>query len=452
MKRLGYKAYILVVLIGCALLFATMFVADEDFVNELNNEIVQDEESLAVSLDSYLSKNFGFREELISLYASIQTKIFKVSPVEDVIYGKEGYLFYKETVDDYCGTNPVSERELYNLYKTLELMDEYVDNQGGRFLFLVAPNKNSLYDYMPYNYGKIEGKSNWERLENKLDSVAYVDAFALFESRDEELYYKTDTHWNDLGAYYVFEETMKVLEKEYDDRMQYGYQEACSMVGDLQRMLYPTARPNENQIVWDKPSTYEFLTKTRNFEQMYIETHCEEAKGSILMFRDSFANNLIDHLGNTYEYGIYDKGSSYDFFQMSTYQADTVILEIAERNLELVQKSMPQFFMPERTSAEVFGEQENVKNADGLATFIKAEKVGAAVCIQGCVTESYVKDDSRFFIKINDLLYELTPQTIQDSEYGFCGYVEVLKKPVPVELIVVTGDSIFTETIEVEIK
>ena len=181
MKRLGYIGYILVVIIGSFLLLATIFVTDKDIFGQLKKEITQSEESLAVNLDSFLSKNFGFREELISLYTCIQTSVFKTSPVEDVIYGENGYLFYKETADDYCKTNSMSERELFNLTKTLELIDEYVTAQDGNFLLLVAPNKNSLYDYMPYNYTKGEGPSNWERLEETLASVNYVDAFAIFE-------------------------------------------------------------------------------------------------------------------------------------------------------------------------------------------------------------------------------------------------------------------------------
>lgn len=452
MKRLGYIGYILVVLMGSFLLLTTMFVTDKDILGQLKKEIAQSEESLAVNLDSYLSKNFGFREELISLYTRIQTSIFKTSPVENVIYGENGYLFYKETADDYCKTNPMSERELFNLSKTLELMQEYVVAQDGTFVLLVAPNKNSLYDYMPYNYAKIDAPSNWDRLEEKLASVNYVDAFAIFESSKEELYYKTDSHWNDLGAYYVFEETMKVLGKEHVNRLESGYEEACTMVGDLQRMLYPIAKLNENQIIWNVESTYEFLTNTRNFEQVYIETNCEAAQGSLLMFRDSFANNLIDHFGNVYEYGIFDKESAYNFFQMNTYQADTVILEIAERNLVLIQESTPKFYAPERVEKDIFTDKANEESVKGLADYLEWEKTEEGIFVKGYLNQEYADVSTCFYVKVDGMLYELTPQTIQENEYGFCGYLKEWKEDASIELVVVSGNQMFTETIEVEIK
>lgn len=443
MKKIGYVTYIVVVLAGCFLLFATMFVKNEDIVNELNKETTSEGESLATSLDSYLSKNFGFRTEMISCYTGLQTGLFGTSPVEDVILGKNGYLFYEETVDDYCGTNLLGIREIYNINKTLELMQEYVKSQGGQMLLLVAPNKNSLYDYMPYNYQKTTTDSNWDRLVAVMDEVDYMDAFAFFAEKQEELYFKTDTHWNDLGAYYVYAKTMQQLGKSYEDRLAAGYEETCTMVGDLQRMLYPNAKANENQLVFAQKSDYVFLTNTRSFEQTYIETYKESAEGSLLMFRDSFANNLVDHYGNTYQYAIFDKASSYDLFQMDTYDADTVILEIAERNLELIQTSMPQFAAPSR---EVLTGTETTDLAEAYE-----QKASGDWCrISGYVQEAYVKADSCIYVRIDDMMYELMPQTVDGSAYGFCGYVPAFAEDAVVELIVTCGDDVFTEIVKME--
>ena len=230
------------------------------------------------------------------------------------------------------------------------------------------------------------------------------------------------------------------------------YEEACTMVGDLERMLYPIATPNENQIVWNIESAYDFLTNTRSFEQVYIETNCKTAKGSLLMFRDSFANNLIDHMGNVFEYGIYDKDSAYNFFQMNTYQADTVILEIAERNLLLIQESTPKFYMPERLEKDIFLDQMKEETAKGLAEYLEWEEAEEGIYIKGCIDQDYAEVSSCFYMNIDGILYELTPQTIQENEYGFSGCLKNIQEDTSVELVVVSGNQIFTETIEVEIE
>ena len=39
------------------------------------------------------------------------------------------------------------------LCRTLELVNEYVTSTGGNFVFIAAPNKNTVYpEYMPLNY------------------------------------------------------------------------------------------------------------------------------------------------------------------------------------------------------------------------------------------------------------------------------------------------------------
>ena len=232
------------------------------------------------------------------------------------------------------------------------------------------------------------------------------------------LYYKTDTHWNDLGAWYVYEEVMRTLGKEYDDLQRYGYEEEYTFTGDLQRMLYPLSKDNELQITFGKEAAYTFLTRTRNFEQAYIETENDSAEGSLLMFRDSFANNLIPYFSDAYQYAVYDKSVPYDLAKMETYQADTVILEIAERNVKLIQEYEPRFPAPER-------EMLRGKPRSGLVQEWDIADDGDMVKITGTINPSYAEADSRIYIRTADAVYEMTPQKIGGCEYGFCGYAAI---------------------------
>ena len=81
-------------------------------------------------------------------------------------------------------------RELWCAGRTLALLQEYAEAQGGQFLFTLAPNKNSLYpEYMP-DYPRGGGASNAEAFSAVLDGmgVRYLDLFAVFEAEDETLY------------------------------------------------------------------------------------------------------------------------------------------------------------------------------------------------------------------------------------------------------------------------
>ncbi len=52
-------------------------------------------------LTDYVADHFGFRQELVTANAALQTRLLCTSPAEDVIYGTDGWLYYAKTLDDY---------------------------------------------------------------------------------------------------------------------------------------------------------------------------------------------------------------------------------------------------------------------------------------------------------------------------------------------------------------
>ena len=434
-KKILYGIYIVCGLAGCFVLFLSMFLNQNMIEMEAKEQTNIEKSSPAEQMDFYLSKNFGFRTEVISLYTKFQERIFSTSFVDDVVVGKEGFLYYKDTIDDYCGTNVMSSREIFNTVRTLEMMQENINSHNKKMLFIVAPNKNSLYDYMPYNYRKSKEQSNWERLKKKMDNVSYLDTFDLFRSKKECFYYKTDTHWNDQGAYLVVENALKLLGGPSLDEKVPNTLEKNAMTGDLQRMLYPDSKPNEAKLVMNNPK-YEMITTTRNFEQPYIETYQPEGKGSLLMFRDSFANNMITHLSEQYQYAIYDKNIPYNLNDIEKYQAEHVIVEITERNLNLIQEYKPFFLSPER-------EPQHGKVVKNLVTKIKAEEKGDWIQISGELNKNKIDENARIYLKLDKKTVELMPQKIDGNEYGFCGYIPKDQFVKSVEVIVesLTGEN-----------
>lgn len=73
--------------------------------------------------------------------ALVNGKIFQVSTASGVIQGSGGWLYYKDSLDDYLGINQLSDRGLFNIAHTLSLMQKNLTARGKKFLFTVAPNK-----------------------------------------------------------------------------------------------------------------------------------------------------------------------------------------------------------------------------------------------------------------------------------------------------------------------
>lgn len=120
-------------------------------------------------LSDYFSDNFAFRQQLIETDAVIKKNVFKESGNSEVIVGNKGYLFFSETLNDYLGQNVLSDRQIYACGRVLSLLQEHVENNNGKFLFVVAPNKNSLYpEFMPGRFVKISDKNNYYYLKKQL--------------------------------------------------------------------------------------------------------------------------------------------------------------------------------------------------------------------------------------------------------------------------------------------
>lgn len=86
--------------------------------------------------------------------------------------GDGGWLFYADTLEDFQGTNPMTGRALFCAARNLALLQEYCAQQGTKFLFVCAPNKNTSYpEYMPGQYRKTEQVSDLDRLEQALTAA-----------------------------------------------------------------------------------------------------------------------------------------------------------------------------------------------------------------------------------------------------------------------------------------
>ena len=129
-KKILYGIYIVCGLGGCLFLFLSMFLKQSKIEMEANAQTNSEQSSPAEQMDQYLSKNFGLRTEVISFYTKFQDQMFSTSFVDNVVIGKEGFLYYKDTIDDYCGTNKMSSRELFNTVRTLEMMQENITSQN----------------------------------------------------------------------------------------------------------------------------------------------------------------------------------------------------------------------------------------------------------------------------------------------------------------------------------
>jgi alginate O-acetyltransferase complex protein AlgJ len=176
----------------------------------------------AIAGETAFSETMGRHFMLAGLDTNLRYFLTGELASQEVMLGQSGWLFYKTTVyadpiADFQGTNHFQEQKLREIYELLQRVKQRLAERGIRFVVMILPNKEQIYDnFMPESVRKIHEQSRADLLVDYLEQrgnleIVYPKA-ELHTLRDRyQLYYKHDTHWNELGAWVAAQQLMDKL-------------------------------------------------------------------------------------------------------------------------------------------------------------------------------------------------------------------------------------------------
>lgn len=317
-------------------------------------QLVGEEGSLNVEVLSdagaYFTDHFAFRPYLIDLNATLRQRYLLTSATPNVVVGTDGWLYYAGELGDYQGTGLMTDAAIENAAMNLYQMHEYVTSQGKSFVVVIAPNKSSIAtSHMPYYILPTDADSNLYRLCSRLRrlGVPYVEARRVLS---EDLFFKRDSHWNDEGAYAVAGLVSAALGGPRADLSKSSVT-IDEHLGDLDGMLHPVTAEPEQQVLRLGAEHFQIANDAADIEDSYVVTNSTADVGatSILLYRDSFANNLAAPLATVYKQAVFTKLVPYDMSAAQVGFADDVVVERAERHLSSFATMPPYMPAVERT-------------------------------------------------------------------------------------------------------
>ena len=280
----------------------------------------------------YVADRFALRQEMITLWSWLNEKLLHTSAQEQVLLGRDGFLFFSDTLDDYTGVS-LSDGELAQIAQRLRALQDSLEAEGKRFVFTIAPNKNSLYsEYMPRAIVNHHESANAARLLPYLEryGVHYADLFAPLSK--ELLYYRTDSHWTAEGAAVGADTILAALGRE-SGYAGHVFRTNGVHRGDLYEMLYPTLPGREAELADLTGLHYTALNEVNGGNAVTISTENDQGSGRLLCWRDSFGIALYPYLADAFETATFSRAADYDLSRFADTEYDTVILEIVERSL-----------------------------------------------------------------------------------------------------------------------
>lgn len=466
-KKNWYFIYIAAVLVLAVIPFAGMSVAAANETTE-NKELAKLPKwkedgkwnvNYLSELGGYFEEHFAFRQELVAADSVLRGKVLGVSASDQVIVGKDDWLYYAGTLNDYFGENLMSERGLSNAVFNLGLMQQYIEGKGSKFVLTIAPNKNSVYsEYMPANYVKAD-ENNYSRMVPLLKEagIHYVELSEMFQASKEPLYLQGDSHWNNKGALLVCKRLMDALGIRYDISWNSSFEVRKEHIGDLANMLYSVAVEPEDNIYYDRPQIYAYVNDVESVEDDWIETINPNGEGTVLMFRDSFGNSMLPFFANEFERGYFSRLVPYNLGNLDEYQIEYVVVERVERRIPFFAEQPPVMEAPVRTLANL--------TAAATDTTISVRQDGSWYVVEGILDSDYVEPDTKVYVSVRtesgeNTTYEAFHTSAEEEEgwndYGYQLYLRgtsVPKGTVYLDVIFVNGDmQVLVKTQEVIIK
>jgi len=309
------------------------------------------------SFRDWFSENFGFRNPLTYGHSKFKVNGFKSSPSDRVVLGKDGWLFMASelSIEDYRCSLPFSDGELRHWAAMLEERHNWLAKRGSRYLFVIAPSKHTIYpEYMPDQFKPHGSVSRQDQLLTYLrehSRVSVVDLRPALRAAKlrGRLYHQTDTHWNDLGAFFAEAEIARSL-KQWFPRLKpnqlssYHYRTERRPGGDLARFMLLQDEMQEETVTLAShgPGRVHQQTEYPPASRSGVEvpysyrvfTSRDAAPiPSVVVFCDSFSGALAPFLGEHFQRGVFQWAHEFDKELLEQEKPQVVIDEWVERLL-----------------------------------------------------------------------------------------------------------------------
>jgi hypothetical protein len=172
--------------------------------------------------EAAFADRFGGRNALIALHHWIKSVGFGASPAANVMIGRDGWLFFRGedgmAIDrDYRGILPYPPDEPLKIAVEFKRRHDFVSALGIPYVVMIVPDKATIYpEYLPRWVTKIAPQTRLDRLFAGLAAypeIAVLDlrpALTAAKAR-ERIYFKTDSHWNLVGATIGYDALATVL-------------------------------------------------------------------------------------------------------------------------------------------------------------------------------------------------------------------------------------------------
>ncbi len=201
--------FFLVFVFGFALF---QFLPDQTFSDQENRLLAQVPElsvenlasgKFADEMEEYASDQFPLRNMWILINHFYEKALLKLEIGGNYVLS-DRIIQQFHTVDE------------ENVMKGISKINDFSVKTGKEVDVLLIPTASSIdREYLSSFVNEVDQKKLLQEIEMNLnDSVSLIDVYDVLDASEERVYYSTDHHYNEHGAYLVYEAYLKNLDRE----------------------------------------------------------------------------------------------------------------------------------------------------------------------------------------------------------------------------------------------
>ena len=283
--------------------------------------------AVPTAFTNYFQDHFAFRGRLVRWQAAFRLLVLRVSPSPTVLRGKDGWLFYRDdgALEDYLNQSPLSPEDLDEWAATLQHTRDWLAQRGITYLFVIAPDKHQVYpEFMPETIQRTAATSRTAQLVAHLRAHTTVPVLDLLPAmlaakQEARIYHRTDSHWNDLGAFVAAQAILGRLREGSGgrlpglapgDRRDFIRSDARGPGLDLATMLGIESWLHEDDLrMRARQPEYRVVEPEHpdpaNIEGRLATAHPRADLPRAVVFRDSFGSALVPFLSEHFSRALY---------------------------------------------------------------------------------------------------------------------------------------------------
>ena len=283
---------------------------------------------LPQDLKFYFAANFEFRNRMAGLHSRLIRAVDGHDRSSDLVkVGKDGWLYFFMDKRNIAAFGQQDTGINHRALAKMQRKHNFCSERGIIYMPLIIPTKTSVYpEYLPDRMARQLGTLHEDVtylhrfLKTKSSGIRSVDLLKPFlaAKANAPIYFRTDSHWTEYGAYIAAEEVLGELRKTYPNLPQpYSPKPRISFSdcqpGNEARMLglqhELTERYVELRLPVETTARHQngspivmHAINLKGFESKTTVTRCESAEAkSVVVFQNSFGVALVPYLGRHFK-------------------------------------------------------------------------------------------------------------------------------------------------------